>query len=568
LKTDMTHLTDSPRHRARRHRRAALVALPAALLTLTAVPALASASTERSAAPTATTASRCNAAYLTSALHRSDVTVDSATADTSGSFTAPYTATPITGLPDFCAVDLTETDSAGNPMHTAVWLPLKWNGQFQGIGGGGFSCGIFYSPAPGYVLPSLSQTIESGYAAASTDCGVSEADTYTGSWALKPDGKLDRALINDYASTGIHDMTVLGKAVTNAFYTDRIQDAYFVGCSTGGREALNEAQAYPDDYNGIVAGAPAINLPAMVPADLWPALVMNRMHDALPTCKEDAFAHAAVAACQGGDGVADGTISDPADCRWNADELIGTRTACGTITATDAAVMNKILQGPATAGGRKLWYGLEPGASLSAIAATTTVNGATTPAPFSISLGWLGTWLQKNTNWNWQTLTYARFDQLFTQSEREFGPALATENPDLTAFRDHGGKLLIWQGLADPLAFPQATTQYYRTVQQTMGGAASTGTFARLFLSPGASHCGSGAGPAPTATDPVAAVAAWVRHGKAPASLLATMTSPAPGAATFTRPVCAYPLQAHYTGHGDSNQARNFTCTDPRGARP
>jgi len=555
---DTTYGLRRPARRARWLRRLALVALTAALLPVVAIPAV-SAGTSRQGAGAGSPASRCSVGYLAPALHESGVTVDSAVLDTTGSFTAPYTTTPITGLPDFCAVDLTETDSAGNPMHTVVWLPEKWNGRFEGIGGGGFSCGIFYSPSPGYVLPSLSQTIESGYAAASTDCGVPEADTYTGSWALEPDGKLDQPLINDYASAGIHDMTVLGKAVTGAFYPGRIEDSYFVGCSTGGREALDEAQQYPDDYNGIVAGAPAVNLPRMVFADLWPALVMNQMHDALPACKEDAFTSAAVAACQGGDGVDDGIISNPADCHWNADELIGVSTPCGTITAADAAVMNKILQGPATASGKSLWYGLEPGASLSSIAATTTANGVTTPSPFSISVGWLGTWLQENPGWNWQTLTYAQFDKLFAQSTREFDSILASDSPDLTAFKEHGGKLLIWQGLADPLAFPQATTQYYRDVQQTMGGAASTSAFARLFLAPGASHCGSGAGPAPTAAGPVTAVANWVQHGKAPKSILATMTDPAPP--TLTRPVCAYPLQARYIGHGNTNQARNFRCT-------
>jgi feruloyl esterase len=553
--------------RTRWLRRAVLFALPVVILPAVAIPALASGSTGHSA-ETASFTNHCDVSYLTSKLHESTVTVDSAALNTSGSFTAPFTTKPITGLPTFCAVNLTEKDSAGNPMHTAVWLPAKWNGRFQGIGGGGFSCGIFYAPAPGYVLPSLSQTIESGYAAASTDCGVPTADTYTGSWALGSNGKLDGALIDDYASTGIHAMTVLGKAVTDAYYHRSIQDAYFVGCSTGGREALTEAQQYPDDYNGIVAGAPAINLPAMVPADIWPALVMNQLHDALPSCKEAAFTNAAVQACQGGDGVNDGIISDPADCHWTADRLIGVSTPCGTITATDAAVVDKIMEGPVTTGGRKLWFGLEPGASLFAIAGTTTTNGVTTPTPFSISLGWLGTWLQKTTNWNWQTLTYAEYDKLFAQSQRQFGPILASENPDLSAFKNHGGKLLIWQGLADPLAFPQATTQYYQKVQQTMGGAANTDSFARLFLAPGASHCGSGAGPAPTATGPVTAVADWVQHGTAPDSLFATTTTPAPGTPVVNRTGCPYPLTAHYIGHGDTDQAGNFVCKPAPVASP
>jgi feruloyl esterase len=354
-------------------------------------------------------------------------------------------------------------------------------------------------------------------------------------------------------------MTVVGKAVTDSFYARAIQYSYFDGCSTGGRAALNEAQQYPADYNGIVAGAPAINWTSFVPADIWPALVMNQMHDALPTCKETAFTDAATKACQGGDGVDDGTITDPADCRWNADALIGTATPCGTITATDAAVMNKIMEGPVSTDGKKLWYGLEPGASLAAIAGTTTAaDGTTTPVPFSIAVGYLGTWLQKNANWDWTTLTYAQFDKLFAQSENEFSADLATNDTDLQAFKNDGGKLLIWHGLADPLVFPQGTIQYYQGVQKAMGGAHNTDSFARLFLAPGASHCGSGAGPAPS--DPMSALAAWVEHGKAPRSIAAVLTDPTTGKTVLTRKLCAYPETARYTGHGSTNDAKNFAC--------
>jgi hypothetical protein len=548
----MTVLT----HARNRHRRrlAWLVGLAALILPVSLLTTAAASAAQHSAAP----ASRCTAAYLTSALHLSHVTVDSAAPDTSGSYTPPGTTTPITGLPDFCDVALTQTDPAGNPIHIAVWLPAKWNGRFQGIGGGGYSCGISYADTPGAVTSSLQEAVEGGYAGASTDCGVPSADELTGSWALKANGQLDWPLITDFASAGIHDMTVAGKAVTAAFYPGKVRDSYFYGCSTGGREGLMEAQRYPADYNGIVSGAPAINWTRFIPAEIWPALVMNQMHDALPTCKEDAFTAAVVKACDARDGVTDGIISDPGDCHWNADQLIGVNTPCGTITATDAAVMNKIWQGPVTTSGRPLWYGLERGASLAGLAATTTTNGVTTPSPFPITVGWLGTWLQRNPNWDWTTLTYAQFDKLFVQSVREFSSTIATDDPDLGAFRDHGGKILIWHGLADQLIFPQGTIQYYQRVQRAMGGPARTDSFARLFLAPGAQHCGSAVGPAPA--DPLAAMVKWVEHGQAPHSILATVTDPATGAVTLSRPLCAYPLVARYTGQGSTSQAQNFIC--------
>lgn len=141
---------------------------------------------------------------------------------------------------------------------------------------------------------------------------------------------------------------------------------------------------------------------------------------------------------------------------------------------------------------------------------------------------------------------------------QQFSSTIATDNPDLSAFRNHGGKILIWHGLADQLIFPQGTIQYYQRVQQAMGGPASTDTFARLFLAPGAQHCASATGPAPT--DPLAAVVNWVERGQVPASILATVTDPATGAVTLSRPLCAYPLVARYTGHGSASQAQNFTC--------
>ena len=543
---------------ARKHRRrwlawlgglAALV-LPVSLLTAGA------ASAARPAPPSAAPSSHCTVRYVASTIGLPSVAVDAAVFDTSGSFTPPGTTSPITGLPDFCAVSLTQTDPAGNPIHIAVWLPANWNGRFQGIGGGGYSCGITYS-SPG-VGGSLQEAVDAGYAGASTDCGVPPADGATGSWALASSGQLDWPLITDFASAGIHDMSVAGKAVTQAYYPGELRDSYFYGCSTGGREGLMEAQRYPADYNGIVSGAPAINWTRFIPAEIWPALVMNQMHDSLPTCKEDAFTAAVVKACDAKDGVTDGIISNLADCHWNADQLIGVQTPCGTITATDAAVMNKIWAGPVSTRGVPLWYGLERGASLAGLAATTTTSGVTTPSPFPIAASWLGTWLQRSPDWDWQTLTYAQFDRLFAQSVREFSAVIATDNPDLSAFRDHGGKILIWHGLADQLIFPQGTIQYYQRVQQAMGGPAATDSFARLFLAPGAQHCASATGPAPA--DPLTAVVNWVEQGQPPASILGTVTDPATGAVTLSRPLCAYPLVARYTGHGPTSQAQNFTC--------
>lgn len=514
------------------------------------------------AAQSAARAASCSTASLRARVHLNRATVDSAQSNSSGAFAPPSDdlqfGGPFTGLPVYCDVMLTQVDATNNPINIEVWLPSEWNGRFQGVGGGGYSCGINYGD--------MTTALEAGYATASTDCGR-PGSWLDGSFALNADRTLDLPLVTDFASAGIHDMSVDGKGVTSAYFAEDPAYSYFNGCSTGGREGLMEAQRYPDDYNGIVSGAPAINWTRFVPAELWPQLVMKQAHDPLPTCKEQAFTNAAVKACDGLDGVIDDVISDPTACHWNPDELIGLRTACGTITATDAAVMAKIWQGP-TVDKREarasesrepnLWYGPELGTDLTNLAGTTAIDGTITGEPFILAVGYLGTWVQHELSWDWRTLTYPRFVQLFNQSVLQFSSTIATDNPDLSAFRSKGGKILIWHGLADSLIFPQGSIAYYRSAQRTNGGAKATDSFARLFLAPGADHCVSANGPAPT--DPLAAVVDWVEHGQAPAAIPAALTDPLTHQVTLTRTLCAYPLVSRYDGHGSPDSSRNFHC--------
>jgi Tannase and feruloyl esterase len=500
------------------------------------------AATAKPAASQVPSGSRCSVAYLTSALHLARVTVDSASMDAAGTFTPPGQPA-ITGLPSFCDVTLTETDSAGNPIHTYVWLPDSWNGSFQGVGGAVFECGPIFTET--------AAAIQGGYASATTDCGVNPADLLTGSWALNPDGTADTALINDFSYAGIHDMTVAGKALTQAYYPAQLRYSYFNGCSTGGREGLMEAQRYPADYNGIVSGSPAINWTKFIPSELWPELVMLQSNDFLPACKETAFTNAVTAACADGSGV----VENPAACRFSPFSLVGEVTPCGTITKADAAVMEKIWEGPVV-DRKHLWYGLEPGSSVLSLAATTTSNGTTGPVPFPIPVGWLKYWLTQNPDFNWETLNYQQFLQYFEQSVSEFGFTIATDNPDLSAFQNDGGKILIWHGLDDQLIFPQGTIQYYQRVQETLG-ARNTATFARLFIAPGAVHCTAGAGPAPA--NPLQDVVNWVERGQAPGTILATGgTVPATGQPA-QRPLCAYPYLSEYAS-GSPDNPSSYRC--------
>ncbi len=393
------------------------------------------------------------------------------------------------------------------------------------MGGASYSCGIFYAGAKG-AWPSLQEAVNSGYAAASTDCGVPLADQQDGRWALNANRQLNRPLIRDFSSAGIHDMSVAGQAVTRAYYPGKLRYSYFRGCSTGGREGLMEAQRYPDDYNGIVAGAPAINWARLQQAGMWPILVMTRMHDTLLRCKEDAFTAAVVKACDARDGVTDGIISDPAGCRWNADRLIGTVTrAAPGHHRRQVAVVRPGARGRAGRAGRE-----QP------VLRRTGLAGHLAAARPGLGLA---------------TLSYARFDRLFAQSVRQFSASIATDNPNLRAFRQHGGKLLIWHGLADDVIFPPGGIQYYQRVERAIGGAAPTRSFARLYLAPGAQHWASAAGPEPD--DPLAAVVRWVEHGQAPVLTLAS-------SARLSRPLCASPQVARYAGRGITSLASNFSC--------
>jgi len=371
-------------------------------------------------------------------------------------------------------------------------------------------------------------------------------------------------MIRTFAATAIHDMTVVGQAVTSEYYASSPAYSYFVGCSGGGREGLMEPQRYPDNYDGIVSGAPTTNWAQLSTSLIWAQLVMRESNDFLPGCKQAAFTAAAVAVCDGKDGVTDGVIGDPTTCNWDPRRLVGTVTPCGAITAADASVIAKIWRGPTTAtGDRRLWYGTLPGAALDALGRTTTANGFITGAPFLKAFSWVGTWLLRNPSSDWTTLTYEQFDQLFALAQAEFSQVMNTDDPDLTGFASRGGKLLLWDGYSDQFLSPQGTIDYYISVERRMGSA--TNGVVRFFMAPGVGHCNIG-NVGPALVDPLGVLRAWTEHGTAPMSILATKSS-ATGVVTLSRPVCRYPLVARYQG-GDPNVATSFRCAHSFGAHP
>ena len=447
-----------------------------------------------------------------------------------------------------CRVTATVTHPpSGDRVRIFIGLPAtNWNGRFRGTGGGGFLGGS---------ANNLRGPVTQGYAAGATDTGHEGG---SGSFALDGNGRLNWQSIVDNAYLGIHEMTVVGKALTQAFYGKAPRYSYFMGGSTGGRQGLMEAQRYPNDYDGIVSACPAINWHRFLPADLWPQVVMLAATNFMPKSKFDSTTAAAVAACDALDGVTDGVIDDPARCVYDPKTLVGSESGGSAFTEADAEVVRKIWEGPRGQDGTFLWHGLTRGTDLFALAGTG--GSPLTGKPFGIPLDWFRFFLIQNPQWDWTTLTPAGFELLWKQSVEQYGAVIGTDDPDLTRFRDRGGKVIIYHGLADQLIPAAGTIDYYKRVQQHMGGAEKTAQFARLFLAPGVDHGFRGAGPTPTGQ--MDAIVRWVEEGQAPDKLIAELRDRS-GKIVRTRPLFPYPQVAKYKGSGSTDEAANFAGQPP-----
>jgi feruloyl esterase len=461
-----------------------------------------------------------------------NTTIESATADPAN--------------PGICRVlAVTTHPPAGDKVRIWIAIPTTgWNGRFLGTGGGGFSGGS---------AAGVNQPAALGFAAGATDTG----HTGGAAFALGANGRLDWQAIRNFAHVGIHEMTVTGKALTEAMYGVPPRYAYFNGCSTGGRQGLMEAQRYPQDYDGIAAAAPAINWTNLMMQSLWGSMLMNAASNPIPPCKLAAATAAAVAACDGIDGVKDGVIEDPSRCTFDPKTLVGTSAGeCAAFTAADAEIIGKLWDGPRRQNGGPLWHGPPRGADLNALAASRGTPLA--PQAFGFSVDWLRYFLTEDPQFDWTTVTPAGYQALWDRSYEQYNEVIGTRDADLSAFRDRRGKTIIWHGWADQLITAWSSIDYYRRVQERMGGAKPTSTFARFYLAPGVAHCAGGPGPQPAGV--LDALVAWVEDGKAPESLTAVRRDQS-GAVTRSRPLCQYPLVAKYTGKGSTDDARNFVCS-------
>lgn len=541
------------------------------------------------------------------------------------------TASGVTAANDLCMVKLNvgpgNPGPAGAPSTSPgigieVWLPspANWNKRVHVVGGGGWAGGVQGSTTAIAGLPSPAAALfpaaavstvviaeTEGAVSASTDTG--HADTAGGgSFAMNPDGTINTALWTDFASRSIHEMAVKTKALATAYYGIAPKYSYWDGFSTGGRQGMKEAQANPDDFDGILAGGPAFNWSKFITGELYPQIVFQRDLGGTPltTARQDLVSNAAISACDSVGGQHLGYILDPSACKYDptADRNVlcaasgGANSTPACVTPVQAAAINKIWYGITSDGsapvpgsdngwasvtsltgpsGVQRWFGQTRGTSLyGAFFGGTGLAGVN--GPFTIASDQVALELQNptiagpnfvNATGNgvsgWKALSYAQLSNAFDQGialQSQFGQ-INTDNPDLSAFKSHGGKLLHYHGLSDELIMPQGSVNYYtRAVNQMGGDLASVQSFYRLFLIPGFGH-GSPNGTAnPAANPPVPAagqlyqaLTGWVESGVAPDKIPLQNQG-----GTITRPICMYPSKPTYTG-GDVGVASSFTCS-------
>jgi len=467
-------------------------------------------------------------------------TLISAESVPAGGFTPPgptngSTATAFSNLPAFCRVTAKLTPTPDSDIRVEIWLPLSgWNRKVQVAGNGGLGGTIPY--------PALAAAVRAGYASAGTDTG------HVGGNADFVAGHPEKLV--DFAYRAIHEMTVSAKAVVAAHYDARPVRSYFASCSTGGRQALVEAQRYPEDFDGIVAGDASWDQMRLYAARVALNVFVNRESAAvIPPGKYPMIHNAVLNACDAADGVKDGVIENPARCAFDLASLTcagDDRADCLTKAQVETA---KMMASPITDPQSRAvlhpgrYY---PGSELG-------WGGVGGPAPSGESLEGMRK-IVFTPGWDYRTIKVPDDVERAVKADRGL---LFGGDPDLKPFFSRGGKLLMYHGWADPLVTPDASLIMYKRINDAVGSAAARSL--ALFMVPGMGHCQGG--PGTDVFDKVGAIDQWVESGTKPQSILAShMTG---SVADRTRPLCAYPATAHYTGSGSTDEARNFRCQAP-----
>ena len=474
--------------------------------------------------------------------------------------------TPVAVNASFCRIQGSIKPSSDSNIAFEVWLPPQaaWNSKYEGVGNGGFAGSLIY--------PSMDWALEAGYAVSGTTTGHSGGSLDAG-WALGHPEK-----IVDFGWRGIHETATVSKAIIEVYYGKAPTRAYFAGCSDGGREALMEAQRFPKDYDGIVAGAPANFWTRLLTNGVWTDEALSETPDSWISPEQlSVVSDAALKACHGENGVLD----DPAECHFDPSNLLckaGESKQC--LSAPQITALKKIYSGMQDASGKSVFPGYPPSGEAGPVAWTLWLTGADPKRVegtliYGFATGYFADMVFDKADWNFHGQNLA--DDL-AQAQEKTGQALDAANTDLSAFRDAGGKLIQYHGWNDAAIPAPSSIDYYEDVAAKLGGIEKTQSFYRLFMAPGMQHCGLGLGPnavggvfglpSPAhdpAHDVVDALAHWVEDGAAPDRIIATLyrdNDPSKGIVA-QRPWCPHPAVARFSGQGSRTDAASYTCMAP-----
>jgi len=442
----------------------------------------------------------------------------------------------------------------GREIVFTTMLPYRWNQRLLMGGNGGFA---------GSIETAVFQQTRNGYVTVSTNTGH-EASGITARWALdQPERQVN------YGSVAVHRTVEVAKALARAFYGTDPRYSYFFGCSNGGRQALIEVQRYPDDFDGVIAGAPAAHL------SLMPGVFLKNVREDFPTpayythpviTREnlDLLSSKIIEACDAIDGVRDGILTDPRDCKFKLASIplcAAGRPAADCLTAAQRSAIARIYApatdekgrvvypgqpfgGESLPGGWSIWIVGNDSAFLRSEHQPSLAMAFMTEGARYLIFG--------DSTWNYSTY----HGSLFPESRHVASLGDATET-DLRPFAAHKGKLILYHGWADPALNPLATIDYY---QKVLARDPAAREYVRLFLLPGVLHCAGGSGP--SEVDWMAAITDWTEHAQPPEQLVAS-THDRAGRSVRTRPICPYPKRPTYSGAGNTDNASSFACREP-----
>jgi len=444
-------------------------------------------------------------------------------------------------VPAYCRVAAVLTPSSDSHIEIELWMPTgaSWNGKYQAVGGGGW--------VGNFNLTGMLNALQQDFATSSTDTG------HKGPEATFAVGHPEKVI--DFAYRAVHEMTVTSKAIMTAFYGHGPRFSYWNGCSTGGRQGIMEAVRYPDDFDGIIAGAPANN---QLRLGAWrinlDTAIRKDPRRIVPRAKMLLLNRSVLTACDELDGVKDGLLSDPTKCHFDPSTLLcrdGDSDNC--LTAPQVEVV-KMVYAPATKRNGELIYpGLVPGGE--ADWPISVFNGAADPG--AIDVGIFRYVAHQDPAWDWHSFDLERDTALAIEKAGD----IEVTDPDLRAFKAHGGKLVIYHGWNDGgtggAISPLNSINYYSSVLAKMGPRQDD--WLRLFMVPGMDHCGGGPGPNQFAV--VNAMESWREQGNSPSQITAYHVTN--DRVDMSRPLCPHPQVATYKGTGSTNDAANFVCQAP-----